>query len=300
MKHNDNVVYAKDFQNRRRHAEQELKITEIENYIPEGYQSDIRMYQKYCEATEQEETVKSFLDYLFVSVTEEGVKKNTWEKRVVALRKYFNIDHDVQFDEAVQSRIANTRKLYREEGRERLVRESGKTPVDIEELLQVVERLDTRAKAICLVNLDTANRPNEMVNLQVQDFNLDGRYVSVYLRKQDKWHNKRLQPNTVEGIQAYINEYGLQSHDYFVGSRRKNGQFDGVKISETAYRKQLKKWTGYAPYNFRKTLVAFMHSSGADLSTIAKQTGHQSLETLDKHYLTVADTTVDKFMRYKN
>ncbi|MCM3636370.1 site-specific integrase [Sporosarcina luteola] len=299
MERSGNVVYARDFENRKRHAEQEQKIFEIENHIPDGYQSDIRMYQKYCEETHQGETPQSFLDYLFISVTEEAVKKNTWEKRVVALRKYFTIEHGIQFDETVQSKIAITRKLYREEGRERLVRETGKTPVDIEELLHVIDRLDTRAKAICLVNLDTANRPNEMVNLQVQDFYLDGRYVSVHLRKQEKWHNKRLQPSTVEAIQAYINEYGLQPYDHFVGSRRKDGKFEGVKISETAYRKQLRKWTGYTPYNFRKTLVAFMHSSGADLSTIAKQTGHQSLETLDKHYLTVSDTTVDKFMRYK-
>ncbi|MFZ7947244.1 MULTISPECIES: tyrosine-type recombinase/integrase [Bacillaceae] len=299
MEHNGNVVYAKDFENRKRYAEQEKKISEIENHIPDGYQSDIRMFQKYCEATQQEESSQSFLDYLFVSVTEEGVKKNTWEKRVVALRKYFNIEHGIQFDEAVQSRIANTRKLYREEGRERLVRETGKTPVDIEELLHIIDQLDARARAICLVNLDTANRPNEMVSLRVEDFYLEGRYVSVHLRKQDKWHNKRMQPETVQAIQSYIKEYGLRPNDYFVGSRRKDGKFDGVKISETAYRKQLKKWTGYTPYNFRKTMVAFMHSSGADLSTIAKQTGHQSLETLDKHYLTVADSTVDKFMRYK-
>ncbi|ARK25599.1 hypothetical protein SporoP37_13675 [Sporosarcina sp. P37] len=299
MEQNGNVVYTADFENRKRHATQEQKILEIKNYIPDGYQSDIRMYQKYCEDTQQAENPDSLLDYLFVSITEEGVKKNTWEKRVVSLRKYFIIKKGIQFDEAIQTRISHTRKLYREEGRERLVRETGKAPVDIEDLLHIIERLDLRAKAICLVNLDTANRPNEMVNLQVQDFHLDGRYVSVYLRKQDRWHNKRLQPETVQAIQAYVKEYGLQPEDHFVGSRRKNGIFTGVRISETAYRKQLKKWTGYTPYNFRKTMVAFMHSSGADLSTIAKQTGHQSLETLDKHYLTVADITVDKFMCYK-
>ncbi len=121
MEHNGNVVYAKDFENRKRHADQERKITEIENHIPDGYQSDIRMYQKYCEASEQRESTQSFLDYLFVSVTEEGVKKNTWKKRVVALRKYFSIEHGIRFSESVQFRISLTRKLYREEGRERLV-----------------------------------------------------------------------------------------------------------------------------------------------------------------------------------
>jgi len=37
-----------------------------------------------------------------------------------------------------------------------------------------------------------------------------------------------------------------------------------------------------------------MHAAGADLPTIAKQTGHKSLETLVQHYLTVSETTNDK------
>ncbi len=61
--------------------------------------------------------------------------------------------------------------------------------------------------------------------------------VSVHLKK-DKWHNKRLQPGTIKAVQKYIKEYRLQPQDYFAGKRRKDGKFDGVKISETAYRKQ--------------------------------------------------------------
>ncbi|MBM7715351.1 hypothetical protein JOC94_002338 [Bacillus thermophilus] len=66
---------------------------------------------------------------------------------------------------------------------------------------------------------------------------MDGRMVSVHLKK-DKWHNKRLQPGTIKAVQKYIKEYRLQPQDYFAGRRRKDGKFDGVKISETAYRKQ--------------------------------------------------------------
>ncbi|WP_275425627.1 hypothetical protein [Planococcus versutus] len=39
-----------------------------------------------------------------------------------------------------------------------------------------------------------------------------------------------------------------------------------------------------------------MHAAGADLPTIAQQTGHQSLETLIQHYLTVSEVTVDKYL----
>lgn len=36
---------------------------------------------------------------------------------------------------------------------------------------------------------------------------------------------------------------------------------------------------------FLKSQVVAMHAAGADLPTIAKQTGYKSLKTLDQHYL---------------
>lgn len=39
-----------------------------------------------------------------------------------------------------------------------------------------------------------------------------------------------------------------------------------------------------------------MHEKGADLESIAKQTGHQSFKTLSDHYLNVSDKTIDKFL----
>ncbi|WP_231560075.1 tyrosine-type recombinase/integrase [Bacillus badius] len=165
-----------------------------------------------------------------------------------------------------------------------------------EELLSAIEELNTRAKAICLVNLVTANRPNEMVRLRIKDFDLEGSFVRVYMRKQKIWHNKRLNHQTIKAVRDYISEYKLRVDDFFVGRVYKNGRFKGTQISETAYRNLLKEWTGLTPYNFRKTQVAAMHAAGADLSTIARQTGHKSLQTLDDHYLTVSDSTVDKYL----
>jgi hypothetical protein len=39
-----------------------------------------------------------------------------------------------------------------------------------------------------------------------------------------------------------------------------------------------------------------MHEKGADLPTIASQIGVNHLETLAKHYLTVVDSTIRKFI----
>lgn len=296
MVNNGNVVYKQDFENRRRHVEREKKTEEIKSRISPGYLSDIRGFVNYCKETNQAENATAFLDYLYVSVVEERVKKNTWEKRVVAIRKHFLVTYGITFDEDVREEIGWLRKLYEEDGREGLIREKGKSPVNKEHLLNIISELDIRANAICLVALITANRPNEMVRLQIKHFDLDAPMVSVYLRKQRKWHNKRLNQDTAQVVRSYIQEFKLQPEDYFIGRVNKSGVYESSPISETAYRKQLKKWTGYAPYNFRKTQVLSMHTAGADLSTIAKQTGHQSLQTLDKHYLEVSDLTVDKYL----
>jgi len=42
--------------------------------------------------------------------------------------------------------------------------------------------------------------------------------------------------------------------------------------------------------------VVAMHAAGADLPTIARQTGHQSLDTLIQYYLTVSEMTIDKYL----
>ena len=50
--------------------------------------------------------------------------------------------------------------------------------------MDTLNKLPIRAKAICLVNLVTANRPNEMVRLKIADFDIKNRSVHVYLKKQ--------------------------------------------------------------------------------------------------------------------
>lgn len=51
------------------------------------------------------------------------------------------------------------------------------------DVLRLIERYDTnkksdiRKRAICLINLITANRPSEMVRLKIRDFDLPNRSV---------------------------------------------------------------------------------------------------------------------------
>lgn len=291
-----NLIRTETFETRKRHQDRKLRIKQNTEVIPKGYNGDIRRYLEFCKLTNQSDSVESLLDYLDVSLKEQCVKKNTWERRLAAIRKHLTVTQGINFkkETEVTQEISAMRKEFTAEQK----KVEGKSAIDKQELLDVIVNLPTRKKAITYVNLITANRPSEMVRMKIKDFDLDGRFVEVKLVKQDKIHTKRLSFECVKAVREYISEFKLQPDDYFVGryNYRKSGKYESVQISEIGYAKALLKWTQFTAYNFRKTQVVAMHTAGADLSTIAKQTGHKSLAVLGNHYLDVANSTIDKYL----
>lgn len=271
-------------------------LMEKVNTIPERYSGDIRLFEVYCDRTGQNISIDTLLNYLSFSLDEQRVKKTTWERRYAAVKKYLNVAHGMTLNEEQNATISKLRKVFSLEEYKEQTHIQGQSAVDKNEVLEMIEKLDVRAKAICLVNLITANRPNEMVRLKISDFNFSARSVRVYLKKQKEWHNKRLTQETIKIVRDYIRAYGLKKDDYFVGRSRAAGKYESVQIGEVAYNKAVHRWLGFAPYGLRKTQVSSMHEKGADLPAIAKQTGHKSLEVLSKHYLKVSDSTVDKYL----
>lgn len=135
-----------------------------------------------------------------------------------------------------------------------------------------------------------------MTAIQLKDFNYDDNSLSMYMKKQKLWIDKRLNLLTVKTVKEYKKEFGLKNEDYLVGSVYKNGKYESIKVSTEAYRKFLNRTIGLTAYNLRKTQVSAMHKNGADLQTISKQTGHTSTNVLSENYLNVSDKTVDKYL----
>ncbi|UOQ84326.1 site-specific integrase [Gracilibacillus salinarum] len=238
------------------------------------------------------------LDYLYQSVVDQRVKKNTWEKRLSALKRYLTVQQDIDFasEQKILRDVSYIRSLYDDIENKDLTRIKGKQRVEQEGLLQFIHTLPVREKAICLVNLVTASRPSEMVAMKLQDFDLEGNAVAIYIQKQKNWFEKRLNPITVKAVKDYQAAYRLKGDDYLVGRVYKNGKYESTQVSTEAYRKFLHRTIGLTAYNLRKTQVSSMHEKRADLLTITKQTGHSSTQTLAEHYLNVSDKTVDKFL----
>lgn len=295
------IVGMEEFETRRRHARRDAERTAFESHIPDSYKHDIKNYCAYVEHTHQTFSPASMYDYLYYSITDEKVKKTTFEKRLAAIKKLLKVDYGYTFlnDETYLKETAYLRNLFNDEKFARQKQIKGKKPVDSMQLKEALSLLDVRGRAICLVNLITGNRPNEMVALQIRDFDLASHTVDVYLKKQKIFKTKRLTDEVIQAVRLYIKEYDLKSDDYFVGQMIANQygkKYRSKHVTERSYLNDLTKWTGLSGYNFRKTLVTDMHEKGADLATIAEQTGHRSLDTISKHYLSVSDKTIDKFL----
>lgn len=293
------ILPVDHFLNQKRHRERETIVRERSRKISNGYKSEIKQYKEYCSVTNQSENLKSMLDYLYVSIVEQRVKKNTWEKRLSAIKRYLTVTYEVDFarePEALKE-VSYLRSLYDDEENKDLIRVKGKQRVsNVDGLMELINSLPVREKAICLVNLVTASRPSEMVAMKIGDFDFEDSSVAIYIKKQKRWFEKRLTPLAVKAVKDYKAKYKLQEDDYLIGRVNKSGKYLSAEITTEAYRKFLQRTIGLTAYNLRKTQVSLMHEKGADLVTITKQTGHTSTQTLSEHYLNVSDKTVDKFL----
>lgn len=261
----------------------------------EMYAGDFKRFQQY---TQQAGVTVSFagLESYLVHTIEQGLKLNTFNRRSASVKHFLVHECGLMETDEQKQRIAILRQMYNEKdhAKQKLVRGQVAQPKD--EVVALIERLDIRAKAIALFNLVTACRPSEMVTIKIGDIDLKERSVQVYLQKQNEWQTKRLTLEAVNAIREYVKAYNLDDESYLVGKVNKGNKYTSVEVSDIAYRKSIHKWLGFAPYTLRKTQISAMHEAGADLATIAKQSGHKNLETINKHYLSVNDRTVDKFL----
>lgn len=259
------------------------------------YEGDFKRFIQYIEQIQQPISFETLEKYLLHTI-ETGLKLSTFNKRSAGIKHFLVNTYGLIETEDQNKRIALLRQKYNDIDYAKQKLMKGQSAQSKSEVIALIEKLDTRAKAISLFNLITACRPSEMINIKIENIDLDNCSVDVYMQKQSEWKSKRLTLECVNAVRAYIKEYGLTKGDYLVGKVDKHNKYHNTKISDTAYRKSIHKWLGFAPYTLRKTQISAMHEAGADLATIAKQSGHKNLETINRHYLSVNDRTVDKYL----
>lgn len=266
------------------------------------YQPDFDQFVRFCEEEGRALDFDALEKYLHNSVTEQRVKYSTFNRRAAGITFFLKDVLQLVQTEDEKKRIQIIRQLYNTEEYLRLKPMRGVRAEKQDEVLALINKYDTskqadiRKRAICFVNLITANRPSEMVRLKVSDFDLDNKTVWVMLKKQGDMKEKRLTLDCVLAVKKYIEIAGLAPDDYFVGAADKWGNYKNRMITERSYNRLIHDWLGFAPYTLRKTQITHMHRKKADLATIAKQSGHKSLQTITQHYLEVDNADVEEYL----
>lgn len=292
----EKIIALSDFQ-----AEKELNKKLEENFTNLSiYKYDYQNFKTYCADKGKPVSGKELVHFLLHSITNEEngpVKKNTFNRRYFACKKMLEVEKGIVLTEEEMEMIRKLRKQYKSEKLVAKAHVEGKQPIPSGELLEMIEKIsDVRLKAILLVQFYTGNRPSEMVQLTIGDFDLKNRAVKVYLKKQKKYHDKRLKLDCVNAVKAYIRAFDLKEDDNFIGACDKHGNYRNHQISLPGYYKLLNRAIGVSAYVFRKSLVSHLFKNGAAVETIQKQTGHGSIRTIQEHYLKVDNTIIDQYL----
>ena len=282
--------------------ETEKSIQHVKNRKVEMYAPDFKQFEIFCERHLLPIDFDSLELYLHESITIQQVRLSTFNRRLAGVKYWLTTKFNQQQTLEQEERVRLLRQLYNEETFLRLKPQRGVRAESQQDVLRLIDRYDTnkkadiRKRAICLVNLITANRPSEMVRLKMSDFDLENRSVWVMMKKQGEMKEKRLTLECVQAISKYIQTCELQPEDYFVGASDKWGNHTSRQIHEDSYNQSIHAWLGFAPYTFRKTQITAMYNKGADIPTIAKQSGHKSHQTIMEHYINLKSSDVDEFL----
>lgn len=289
------------------HFQDEKRIKEIKGLSKEkkkkDYEGEFNIFKKWCSTNHYSTDFYGAEKYLLNEVEIKGIRLNTFNRKVAALRFYLSELQDQTEPEEFSDSIKALRDIYNFEP---YLKRKGINPVTFamqkEEAISLIDKYDTdnpedlRIYAICLVNLITANRPSEMVRLRIKDFDFSKREVAVKLAKQKTLHQKRLTMVAIFAVQKYITSFKLTPEDFFVGKVDKWGNYNSVQINPNTYRQNIKKWINVAPYTLRKTQITSMHRNKADLATISRQSGHKSFQTISEHYIELDSVDLDDYI----
>nr|WP_197494702.1 site-specific integrase [Solibacillus silvestris] len=282
--------------------EVEESITQVMQRKKDMYYPDYKKFVSFCESEYRKLDFDSLEKYLHKLITVNGIKYSTFNRRAAGITFYLSSVLNLEQSTLQKKRLQIMRQLYSTEEYLRLKPMQGVRAEKQEEVIALINRFDTndkidiRKRAICYLNLITANRPSEMVRIRVSDIDIANRKVLVMLKKQGEMKEKILTLDCIKAVEKYIKVFGLKGENYLVGSADRWGTYKSNKISERSYNRLIHNWLGMAPYVLRKTQITSMHIKKADLATIAKQSGHKSLQTITEHYLEVNSADIDKYL----
>ena len=266
------------------------------------YESDFIRFTSYCEENELLINFDSLIIYLKICLSKKNIKMSTYLRKLAGIKYCLKYKYNMLPTEKEMNELSKLKSLYDKDEFLALKKTEAVGYKSKEDVLLKIDNYNTankndvRKRAICLVNLITANKPSEMVRIKIKDFNLEKGCVIIPIKNQIEGHEKRLTPLCIESIKKYIEMNKLTDEDYFVGATDRWGNYTSRQISEISYNQAIQRWLGMAPTALRKVQVIAMYESGADISAIAQQTGQKVQQIILQHYQGKKTSNIDKHL----
>ncbi len=257
MKHLDNYIdYIKS--NKR-----------YSNYTVSNYYKDINDFIKYLSNKDylkiNDDDVVYYLEYLYKL----EYNKNTISRKLSSLRSFYN--YLVNNDVISYNYFNNHKNPKKDKLLPKYLRDE-----DVKIMYDKCKNV--RDKLILELLFVTGIRVSELVNIKINDINFNNREIKI-LGKGSKERIVIFSNNCLNNINDYLSSRNKVSNYLIINK-------DGNKISTTSIRNILNKIklisgvrTKITPHMLRHTFATDMLNNGADLVSVKKLLGHESLDT---------------------
>lgn len=168
-----------------------------------------------------------------------------------------------------------------------------------EEIVNIRDACQNDVRSLALIDflLSTGLRVSECSNLKLNNIDFNTGTVNVYATKTSQWRKVFLDSNALKHLHDYLNTRTDTSPYVFVNTRHTKGQIS--RMQNCSMQKVVQKYCKCAKiyrhchvHLFRKTLATRLYRRGMDITMIATILGHKSLQTTQKHYLSICEQDI--------
>lgn len=242
-------------------------------YTINNYYKDIIDFINYLDKKDylkiKDEDVVYYLEYLY----NQKYNKNSISRKLSSLRSFYN--YLVNNDIIAYNYFNNHKNPKKDKILPKYIKDE-----DLELMFSKTKNI--RDKLILELLFVTGIRVSELVNIKINDINLYNREIKIF-GKGSKERIVIFSTNCLNNLNNYLKErdkINKKNSNYLILNK------NGGKISTTSIRNILNKIklisgakTKITPHMLRHTFATDMLNNGADLVSVKKLLGHESLDT---------------------
>lgn len=246
-----------------------------------AYKTDLTSFAEFIQQEFQEKELKNVaypqIRNWIVALVEEGISNKSINRKISSLKAYYRFlqkTGDVKYSPLARHKALKTTNTLQ-------------VPFSEAEIKEVLEHFDTssfeglRDKLIIELFYTTGLRRIELIEIQLQNVSLTGKYIKI-LGKRQKERIIPLLPGVIINIKEYLKERSLildgkESIYLFISQK-------GIKLYESLvyriinnYFSKVSGKTKKSPHILRHSFATHLLNQGANLNAVKELLGHSSL-----------------------